>query len=73
MNAVSAFIIIINKIKIKEAKLTTLKDVEVGNHASQAVLRANGFEMARTEMQPWPDEKGGGEREMGVWVWTDRR
>jgi hypothetical protein len=37
------------------------------NLASGAVLRRVGFMLVKKETWKWPEEKGGGEREVGKW------
>jgi len=43
---------------------------EVANNASRALAKKCGFKEVKRYMQTWPEEKGGGERELIWWEWT---
>lgn len=43
--------------------------VENDNPGSIGVLRANGFERVEDTVTDWPEEKGGGKRYGGRWIW----
>lgn len=44
--------------------------VENDNPGSEGVLRANGFIRIEDTVTDWPEDKGGGKRYGGRWIWT---
>lgn len=51
-------------------KLTAdnVQAIETENPCSAALVKSRGFEISKTFTQPWPEDKGGGEREQSQWV-----
>jgi hypothetical protein len=45
-----------------------IQRVATANAASQAVLRANGFEITYSKMARMPEDKGGYESEFSEWA-----
>ena len=45
-----------------------IQRVATANAASQAVLKANGFEIRYTKMSRMPEDKGGYESEFSEWA-----
>ncbi|RSH84045.1 hypothetical protein EHS25_005290 [Saitozyma podzolica] len=47
---------------------TLIAHVETRNTGSQSVVRRCGFTLVDLEQREWPADKGGGMRELGLWV-----
>ncbi|GFZ44482.1 hypothetical protein JCM24511_02204 [Saitozyma sp. JCM 24511] len=47
---------------------TLIAHVETRNTGSQSVVRRCGFQLVDLEQREWPADKGGGTRELGLWV-----
>lgn len=44
--------------------------IETANIGSTRIAQKFGFKCSKASvMRQWPAEKGGGERELAVWVW----